>query len=136
MGKLIKIFIIVFFCFFSISCGVKTWEKDLPNNYQIRLNKKLNVEVGYVENDKFYINYNDKKVGVDNYVAEYQTSVNFIGLKCVVKGTLEVIYYLIDTKEQNVYGPYKELDTYLEVQSKITNNEIFDKFISTSEIKR
>lgn len=143
MGKLVKIIIIVAILYLIIVVGyyastkyLKYWEYDLPNNYQIKKNKDLMVHVGYVENSKFYINYDGKKVGVDDYIAEFQTSDNYIGLKCVKEKTLEVIYYIIDTKNKNVYGPYNQLDTYLEVISKITDGEVFDKFKSTSDFDK
>ena len=143
MGKLVKIVIITSILSLMIVTGylittkhLKYWKYDLPNNYQIRKNKDLMVHVGYIKNNKFYINYEGKKVGVDEYVAEYQTSSNYVGLRCVREKTLEVIYYIIDTKNKNVYGPYNELDTYLEVITKITDGEVFTKFVSTSDFDK
>ena len=138
MGKLVKIVVIVFSLFLINGCSInlKTYKYDLPNNYQIRKNKDLMVHVGYVENNKFYINYDGKKVGVDEYVAEFQVSDNYVGLRCVKEKTLEVIYYIIDTKNKNVYGPYNELDTYLEVVTKITDGEVFNKFKSPSDFDK
>lgn len=136
MGKLGKLCFLIISITLLSGCGVKTWHHDLPNNYQIRKTKDLKVQVGYVENNKFYLDYNDKKVGVDEYTAEFQTSDNYVGLKCVKEETLEVIYYIIDTKNQNVYGPYSDLDTYLEVIVKITDNEVFNNFKSVVDFDK
>ena len=140
MGKLVKIVVLIIcllsFVGCSISFGQKFWKHNLPNNYQIRKGKDMMVHVGYVDNNKFYINYEGKKVGVDEYVAEFQTSDNYVGLRCVKEKTLEVIYYIIDTKNRNVYGPYNDLDTYLEVLVKITDGEVFDSFKSTSDFDK
>lgn len=140
MGKLVKIVVLII-CLLSfigclISFGQKFWEYSLPNNYQIRKGKDMMAHVGYVDNNKFYINYEGKKVGVDEYVAEFQTSDNYVGLRCVKEKTLEVIYYIVDTKNKDVYGPYNELDTYLEVLVKITDGEVFDSFKSTSDFDK
>ena len=90
MGKLVKIVIVISILCLIIVTGylistkhLKYWKYELPNNYQIRKNKDLMVHVGYIKNNKFYINYEGKKVGVDEYVAEYQTSSNYVGLRCV-----------------------------------------------------
>lgn len=144
MGKIVKIFIviliiclIIIFGYFSFNNRyLKYWKYDLSNNYQIRKNKDMMVYVGYVKDNKFYINYEGKKVGVDEYIAEFQTSTNYVGLRCVREKTLEVIYYIIDTKNKDVYGPYNDLDTYLEVLVKITDGEVFDKFKSTSDFDK
>lgn len=130
MKYIIRIFIIISFIFLLSGCYNKIWKYNFSNNYQIRNDSKMITKVGLVLDNKFYINYKGKKVGVDDYIAEYQYSDNFIGLRCVKNDTLEVIYYIIDTKNRDVYGFYNELDIYNEVKNRITNNEKFTKFIA------
>lgn len=122
MDRLVKIFITISLLFLLTGCLNKTWTYDLPNNYKLECKNNVNTKI---------INNKDKIL--DKYIAEFQYSNNYIGLKCVEEETLAVIFYIIDTKNNDIYGPYKDEETYNLVKLRITDNEEFNEFITTTE---
>lgn len=144
MARLIKIAIGVLLCMilallihkYFISGYTTSWKYDLPNNYVLEKVNGLKFITGYKDKNKTVIEQDDKKIGIEIYVAEFQYSENFIGLKCAVSNddSIKVAFYIIDTINQNVYGPYDTNEKYLAVQKTIMNNEVFNDYISTLEI--
>ena len=111
------------------------WIYDLPNNYKVRKTNNENVTIG-VEIDKdFYTEYQNKKVGIAEYIAEFQYNSQFVGVKAlkVKEENVSVLFYLIDTKEQSVYGPYGDEESYL-AASGVWSNEGLGNWITTTEV--
>ena len=115
-----------------------SWNYDLPNNYVIKKINEYKFKVGYKYNNDFYLELDNKKIGLEIHIAEFQYSDNFVGLKCAEsnKDSINVLFYIIDTFNQNIYGPYNNEEIYIKVQDSIMNGEIFNDFQSTLEIPK
>lgn len=122
MGRVIKKVLIISLLFLIIGCGSKTWIYKLPNNYKLECKNGVYTK----------IKNNNEKI-LDKYIAEFQYSNNYVGLKCIENDTLAVIFYIIDTKNNDIYGPYKDEETYNMVKMTITDSEKFNEFITTTE---
>ena len=93
------------------------WKYSLPNDYYIRKTSNQNVELVKKIGNKFYTEYKTKQVGISSYIAEFQYNDNFVGVKTldVIDEEAVVYFYLIDTKNEEIHGPYKDEETYLAV---------------------
>ncbi len=139
MGKIIR-FIVVFVTVLAIGAFVlhklvsPSWVFDLPNGYKIRKTSNSNVVLGVEIDGDFYTQYQDRQVGVEEYVAEFQYNEDFIGLKCLhVDGEdASVLFYLVNTKEQEVRGPYEDEESYLAVVG-VWSSDVLSSWISTTE---
>ncbi|MBE6146900.1 MAG: hypothetical protein E7168_01040 [Firmicutes bacterium] len=134
-----KIFIILLTIFSIICSGCEPlpekWTyKDLPNNYAIKKTSDTELVIGKYIDGIFEIETKDKKIGIETYIAEFQKSENYIGLKCLKNenNELSIFFYIIDTKEEDIYGPYNTEETYQAVMDKIVDEE-FGEWIKTIE---
>ena len=117
---------------------VKLWTyDDLPNNYVIKKESETNMIIGKKENNKIITKKEDKKIGLDEYIAEFSYGDKYITLKCLnpndENNSIDVKFYIIDSKEEVIYGPYDLEETYLEEKAKIVDEKISD-WIKTIEI--
>lgn len=113
------------------------WIYDkLPNNYIIEKKSDTNITLKKKINGAIITAENNKKVSVDDYIAEFKYSTNYIVLKCIesVENGINLKFYIIDTKSNDIYGPYLDEETYNAVASKIIDEELND-WIETNNIK-
>ncbi len=91
------------------------WIYDLlPNEYVIE--KKSNIKVVL----------KDKQIGIEDYIAEFCYGKQYIALKCLDANSdnINVKFYIIDTKNDELYGPYLDQETYEKVKEKIVDEEL------------
>lgn len=126
---LITIFFLVgaFIIYFITEPKVEKWSYDLlPNNYAIKKTSNTDVVLGKYINGIFDTKNGDKKIGVEEYIAEFSYGKNYISLKCLepINDSVKVKFYIIDSKNEDVYGPYENEETYNEVKEKIVDEEL------------
>lgn len=140
MGKIIR-FLTVFLICLAIGVFVihklvsPSWVFDLANDYKICKTSNSNVILGVEIDDDFYTEYNGEKVGVTDYVAEFQYNDRFVGLKTlrVEEENVSVLFYLVDTEDREVHGPYEEEESYLVVLG-VWSDEVLCDWITTTEV--
>lgn len=138
IGTLTIVGLILINCF--VHPKVELWiYEDLPNDYVIEKKSEIDMVIGKKENDKIITQKEDKKIGIDDYIAEFRYGDNYIALKCLVPkdDSIQVKFYIIDSKNENIYGPYYDEETYNEVSLKIVDEELNDwiKTINMSDGK-
>lgn len=141
-----RLFIIIFLTIIGLGIidyhfkpKVKLWVyEDLPNNYIIEKKSETKMIVGKKDKDKIVIKREDKEIGLEKYIAEFSYSNNYITLKCASTNketnSIDVEFYIIDSKNEDIYGPYNLESTYLEVKEKIVTEELSD-WIKTIELE-
>lgn len=107
---------------------VEKWTYDLPNNYAIKKTSDTEVVLGKYVDGLFEVEVAGEKIGVEDYVAEFSYSENYISLKCLipVENGVLVKFYIIDSLNDDIYGPYEIEETYNEVVEKIVDEELGD----------
>lgn len=127
------LWIIIFFTigaiivYFITNPKIEKWTYDLlPNDYAIKKTSETDVVLGKYIDGLFEVKKDDKKIGVEDYIAEFSYGKNYIALKCAEVKNNEIIvkFYIIDTKNDNIYGPYYDDETYLKVSEKIIDEEL------------
>lgn len=69
----------------------------------------------------------DNKEIITDYIGEYSYGKRYILLKCLDnKEGINVVFYIIDTKDDSVHGPYKDYETFKVVKEKIVDEETND----------
>lgn len=124
----ITVFFIIgaIFIYFITIPKVEKWTYDLPNDYAIKKTSEIDVVLGKYIDGLFEVKYEDKQVGVEDYIAEFSYSENYVALKCLepTDDSVKVKFYIIDSKNDNIYGPYEMEETYNEVKEKIVDEEL------------
>lgn len=129
------IFIIIFFLvgavliYFVTIPKVEKWTYDLlPNNYAIKKTSDTDVVLGKYVDGLFEVEVDGRKIGIEDYVAEFSYGKNYISLKCLesTKDGVIVKFYIVDSQNENVYGPYEIEETYKAVLDKIVDEELND----------
>jgi len=130
----IPVILILLIFLVIIKTTTPTWKYNLPNDYIIRKTSNQNVELVKKINNKYYTIYNDKQIGIQSYIAEFQYNNTFIGVKTIdVKEEQTILsFYLIDTKSMDIHGPYKDEETYLAVVG-VWSKEVLGNWITTLE---
>lgn len=92
-----------------------SWVYDLPNDYKVFRETDGNVTIGKEIDGDFYKTYQDRRIGIDEYVAEFQFNKQFVGVKAleIVEGNAAIKFYLVDTFDSSIYGPYFDEESYL-----------------------
>jgi len=127
------------FLFLLTGCNlfVHTWTyKELPNDYAIQKKSDTKMIVGrYIDGD-LETEQGGKKIGFSEYVSEFQKGERYIGFKCVKSANdgIDMLFYIIDTENSDLYGPYSVESTYNAVKEKIVSEELGD-WIKTSTIE-
>jgi len=127
---LITIFFLIgaLIIYFITEPKLEKWSYDLlPNNYAIKKTSNTDVVLGKYINGLFDTKNGDKQIGVEEYVAEFSYGKNYIALKCLIPtsdNSVKVKFYIIDSKNEDVYGPYENEETYTEVKEKIIDEEL------------
>lgn len=115
---------------------VETWTYDnLPNNYAIKKTSNTQVVLGKYINDLFELEEdNNKQIGIEDYIAEFAYGDTYIALKCLEtkENSIHLKYYIIDSENNHIYGPYYDEETYEAVKEKIVEEELSD-WIETIE---
>lgn len=111
------------------------WVYDLPNDYKVFRHSDASVTIGKEIDGDYYTSYQDKEIGIDEYVAEFQFNDRFVGVKALAIENEETIikFYLIDTVESCVYGPYFDEENYL-AASGVWTDEVLGDWITTTEV--
>ena len=133
MGKLIR-FVVVFLVTLVIGgivlykLTVPSWLYDLPHDYKIWKKSNQSVVLGFEKNGDF-------EVQVDEYIAQFQYNEKFIGLKTLVLDGEDAIvhFYLVNTLEKEVRGPYLDEASYLAVVG-VWSSDSLGEWITTTEI--
>lgn len=114
---------------------IEKWTYDLPNNYAIKKTSETNVVLGKYIDNIFEIKDNNKQVGIEDYIAEFSYGKRYVSLKCLKSSNDNIIvkFYIVDTKENNIYGPYNDEETYKEVKNKIVDEELNDWIKTTTK---
>lgn len=82
--------------------------KEFPNDYQLWKNKNETYQIGKIENNKLMIEKNEVPIGITGNITGftiYQERYISVLLKDDTKANM---YYVIDTKEEQLYGPLNE----------------------------
>ena len=108
---LISLLTIVGLIIIFIMTNPKVKEINLINDYKI-INKK----------DTTKLIYNKEEI-ITDYISEYSYGKRYILLKCV-DNDINVKFYIIDTKDNDVHGPYNDYETFTLVQEEIVDEEI------------
>lgn len=114
---------------------IEKWTYDLPNNYAIKKTSETNVVLGKYIDNIFEIKDNNKQVGIEDYIAEFSYGKRYVSLKCLKSSNDNIIvkFYIVDTQEDNIYGPYNDEETYKEVKNKIVDEELNDWIKTTTK---
>lgn len=115
--------------FYITQPKVELWTyEDLPNNYVIEKKSEIDMIIGQKENGKIITEKEDKKIGLEEYIAEFSYGEKYITLKCLnpnkKENTVDVSFYIIDSEKEDIYGPYELESTYLEEKEKIIDENI------------
>lgn len=127
----IAIFFIIgaIFVYLITSPKVETWTYDLlPNNYAIKKTSDTQIVLGKYRNDLFEVEENNKQIGVEDYIAEFTYGDTYIALKCLeLDGdSINLKYYIIDSENDDIYGPYYDEETYEIVKERLVDEELND----------
>lgn len=126
------LWIIVFFIigaiiiYFITNPKIEKWTYDLPNRYAIKKTSETKVVLGKYIEGLFEVEKDGKQIGVEDYIAEFKYGENYISLKCLESGQngIKIKFYIIDTKNEYIYGPYDDEETYNKVVEKIIEEEL------------
>ena len=112
--------------YFITDVKIEAWTYNLPNDYAIKKTSDTSVVLGKYIDGLFEVENDGKQIGIEEYIAEFSYSKNYIALKCLESTTdnIEVNFYIIDSKNENIYGPYKDEETYNKVEEKIVDEEL------------
>ena len=127
----IIIFFIVgaIFIYFITSPKIEKWTYDLlPNHYAIKKTSSTEVVLGKYIDGLFEVTQDGKQIGIEDYIAEFAYGETYIALKCLepIDNSINIKFYIVDTKNDNIYGPYKDEETYNAVVDKIVDEELND----------
>lgn len=96
------------------------WNKELINNYYIEKKSDIDIKL-----------YKDNKVIISDYIAEYSYGERYILLKCLEnKQNINIKFYIIDTINNEIYGPYIDYETYKVIKDEVVKEET-NNFIKT-----
>ena len=90
------------------------WIYKLPNNYEIEKSSETDI---YLKKDN--------KVFIEDYIAEFSYSDNFLLLKCV-NTDINIKFYIIDTRNDSIYGPYLDYQEFDKVKNEIVLEKVGD----------
>ena len=113
--------------YFITSPKVEKWTYDLlPNNYAIKKTSSTDVVLGKYIDGLFEVEQNNKQIGIEDYIVEFAYGNTYVALKCLesTQDSVNIKFYIIDTKNDNIYGPYKDEETYNEVAKRIIDEEL------------
>ena len=141
MGKkLVFIFTLAITILFLSGCSLFSsgWTyTDLPQGYELKKINDTEMVIGKEVEGNLEIELEGKTIGIEEYIAEFQTSDNYIGLKALdnTEDSVSVLFYIIDAKNEDVYGPYETESTYNAVVEKIVDEELgeWNKTIDINE---
>ena len=89
---------------------------NLINDYKIVIKSDTNVKL-----------LKDKEEIITDYIGEYSYGKRYILLKCLDnKEEINVIFYIIDTKDNDVHGPYKNYEIFESAKEVVVDEEISD----------
>ena len=102
--------IIVLSIVFSIiiPVNVKKWTYSLPNNYLVAKVSNNQIIIGKYFNKKLSTKKDNINIGVSEYVEAFATNNEYIFARCLNnKNDIVVDYYIIDSKNEKIYGSYE-----------------------------
>lgn len=127
---LIAIFFLIgaFIIYFVTEPKIETWTYDLPNDYAIKKTSDTEVFLGKYIDNVFEVEINGKQIGIEDYVAEFSYGSRYIALKCLeaTSESVKVKFYIIDSINEDIYGPYDNEEIYNEVKEKIIDEKLND----------
>lgn len=136
---LITIFFLIgaIIIYFITEPKVEKWIYNLPNNYVIKKESDTKIQLGKYIDNRIVFKKDNKQIGIEEYIAEFSYSQNYVSLKCLESTDENIIvkFYIIDTKNENIYGPYLDEETYNKVKEKIVDEEL-NKWIETIKMPK
>ncbi|MCI8588509.1 MAG: hypothetical protein HFG40_02540 [Bacilli bacterium] len=137
MGKVKKCCLFLILVLLSgCSLLAETWiYKELPNDYVIQKKSDTKMIIGKEIDGEVQTEIDGSQIGFSEYVSEFQKGKRYVGFKCVKSADngVDMLFYIIDTQESDVYGPYNLESTYNAVRDKIVDEEVGD-WVKTSTI--
>lgn len=131
----LKLAVLILFLLLTIGCTDTTkWKYALPNDYEVKRINNTTVILGKKINGETTTKINDTTIGVEEYVSKFSYSDNYIAVMCLIStdNSVDIKYYIIDSKNNNRYGPYKDEETFNKVRDKIVNEKL-GEWIDTIE---
>lgn len=116
-----------FLIYFITEPKLEKWTYDLlPNDYAIKKTSNTDVVLGKYIDGLFEVEKDEKQIGVEDYVANFSYGKNYIALKCLESSdnNIKVKFYIVDSKNENIYGPYNDEETYNKVKERIVDEEL------------
>ena len=111
MKKIIMVSIVVLFL--TGCAGVSDWSYQLPNNYEVW---KINSENIIIKNMNTQNNVDE----ISGFVKEFSYDLRYVLTRNIENisnnNILDEVYYVLDTKENKVYGPF---DSIKELQGRV-----------------
>ena len=112
---LLGIIVLIVIAILVVPTKEDKWTYGLPNHYVLSKIGKDNIIIGKYVDNKLVTKKDDKTIGISEYVEAFgiDEDYNYIYARTLTnKNDLEVNYYIIDSKEEKVYGSY-ELEGFL-----------------------
>ncbi|MCI8567783.1 MAG: hypothetical protein HFG48_00510 [Bacilli bacterium] len=110
------------------------WKYLLPNDYEIKRVNNTTVILGKKVNNETTTVIDGVTVGVEEYVSKFSYSDNYIAVMCLIPidNNIDIKYYIIDSKNNNRYGPYPDEETFNKVKDKLVSEKL-GEWIDTIE---
>ncbi len=139
-GNVKKILVLICCVFCLAGCGKNyEWDYDLPNDYVIRKININEIVLGIKSGDDLmFENGQGTTVGIKTYITEFKYGDNFIVLKCLDKTdeTINILYYIIDSSERDIYGPFSSENAYDISATELIKDEKLSDWISAATLKK
>lgn len=120
---IILLFLLISFFIFEFYCSNKLIY--ITDNYYLKINNKVSNSILYKKNNRYYLELDNKKIGIDDFIVMYQYNDNYIGVKAI-NSNKELVYYLIEFSSNYIYGPYDNYEKYLIIQGSFSKEILGD----------
>lgn len=117
-----------------VGAGLSDWKLKLPNNYEMWHINSRQIVIGYAstQDSLSWTNTEGKLIGIEAHIIEFCYNDRFVGAKQVkIEGEnqktiekLPITFYLLDTKDQKVYGPFKTEEEFVEKYKNLSISEL------------
>ena len=131
--KIFRFFILALFClsiayfaiFSQMGPGLNDWGFALPNHYQMWKVNSNTILIGLESSPGSLISYNREGdlIGIPAHIVKKKKNERYLCAQVIAEETVvatttsevDVIYYVLDTAQQFVYGPIHGKDDYTEL---------------------
>lgn len=114
-----KLSFVLILCFLAISCmvgpGLNDWTYPLPNEYEMYHINSKTILITPLYKDK---NPDSELIGIPAHIVSFCLNSRFVCAKTIntenePRDDVAVSYYILDTLNQKVYGPFSSEQKYL-----------------------